>query len=249
MATNLSARRQALAEIARARAAGDASGRRVRQLAGALALLILLGLIVLAVLWTTGAFGTPESVRAVRALVDEEVAALERVARNEAPFPVSADGGPQGRLAEAMRQVPEAYRGQARREMGRLAEAREAAEVDSFFGLPAEQRMAELDHRIRAEEERRQAWAAERARREQARAAQGTAGKGSGPPAAAGTPAAASGAAPAVARVGPPRGGTEESRNLRFKARIDRSTAESRARRGEYRRLKEQRRIELGLAR
>ena len=42
--------------------------------------------------------------------------------------------------------------------------------------------------------------------------------------------------------------GTEESRNARSKSRLDKSTAASRARGTEYRRLKDQRRIELGLS-
>lgn len=79
--------------------------------------------------------------------------------------------------------------------------------------------MDELDRRLRAEDERRKAWQARRdAQRD---------GGGGGPGAGI---------------------RTEEGRNLRAKARIDQSTAESRARRAEYRRLRDQRRVELGLA-
>lgn len=235
MAATVSASRQALADIARDRRDREATARRLRAAAIGLGIACLL---TLAILWLTGFFSTPREVLAVRALVDERVAELDRVARNEAPL---TDGSDSFRaMFEAVRQVPEAYREQAREEIGRLFEARETAEVDSFFAVPPEGRMAELDRRIRMEEERRREWEAERSRRAAERDGAGDARRND--PDRQGGPAA--GAVSSGRRRGD---GTEESRNLRAKARIDRSSAESRARRTEYRRLKDQRRIQLGL--
>lgn len=230
MAATVSARRRALADLARAHRDRDSRARILRSAAVGLAIVSLLSVLIL---WLAGFFSTPREVLAVRALVDERLVELQRVARNEAPL--SYDGESFRAMFETMRQVPEAYRDQARREIGRLFEAREAAEVDSFFGMPPERRMDELDRRLRAEDERRKAWQARRdAQRD---------GGGGGPPSAAG-PSGGGG------RPGGPGAGmrTEEGRNLRAKARIDQSTAESRARRAEYRRLRDQRRVELGLA-
>ena len=239
MAATVSSRRQALADLARSRRAEGSTGRLIRRTAVGVILAALIGWIVL---WLLGFFSTPKEVLAVRALVDGQVAELERVARNEAPL--SYEGGSFGAMFETMRQVPEAYRDQARAEMGRLFAARERAEIDSFFAMPPAQRQAELDRRIQAEDARRRAWQAERASREASRegGSRGgdsqAAGTRGGPPPAAGPPSSG----------GRRRGdGTEDSRNMRRKSRLDRSTAESRARRTEYRRLKDQRRIELGI--
>ncbi len=238
MAATISARRQALADLARARKAEGSAGGLRRLAIGT----VILGIVALAIMWLLGFFSTPREVLAVRALVDEQITELGRVARNEAPF--GSGGESFGAMFAAVRDVPEAYRDQARAEIGRLFEARENAEVDSFFGLPPERRAAELDRRIKAEEERRKAWAAERAAREAARGPRGDSER-RGP--AAGATAGGSGQPTPAAGGGRRRGdGTEESRNLRSKSRIDRTSAESRARKTEYRRLKDQRRIELG---
>jgi hypothetical protein len=130
--------------------------------------------------------------------------------------------------------VPEAYREQARAEIGRLFEARETAEVESYFALPPDRRAAELERRIKAEEERRQAREAERSQR--------TAESGGRP---GGPPGARGGGPPPGGRR---RDGSEEGRNARSKQYLDKTSAESRARRTEYRRAKDQRRIQLGLA-
>lgn len=233
MAATVSARRQALADLARAREDRDSTGRRVRTAAIGLAIVSLL---TVAILWLAGFFTTPREVLAMRALVDERVAELGRVARNEVPLSYETESF--GAMFETMRGVPEAYRQQAREEIGRLFEAREKAEVDSFFGMPPERRQAELDRRIRAEEERQKTWQARRGD-------QGaTAGNGRPPPGGPSGPSNGGGRS-----TGPGRGNaSEEGRNMRAKARLDRSSAESRARRTEYRRLKDQRRIELGLS-
>jgi hypothetical protein len=164
MAATISARRQALADMARSRRAEGSTGRWVRRIAAGV---IVLAVISWAILWLLGFFSTPKEVLAVRALVDGQVAELERVARNEVPL--SYEGGSFGAMFETMRQVPEAYRDQARAEMGRLFAARERAEIDSFFAMPPAQRQAELDRRIQAEDARRRAWQAERASREASR--------------------------------------------------------------------------------
>jgi hypothetical protein len=149
------------------------------------------------------------------------------------------------------RELPREYREQAGRQIGRLFEARERADMASYFALPADKRQAELDRRIKAEEDRRKARQAERAKREQATAngqvaATGADRGGSGAP---GGPPGGAGGAPAG--VGPPGGrrggGTEDSRNDRMKQQIDRTTPEQRAQRAEYRRALEERRQQLGL--
>jgi len=213
-----------------------------RWLGRAAVVVALLALLASLALWVTGFFRVPPELAAVRAAIDEEVGRLRLVARNEAPL--SFDGGSFEAVFDTVRQVPRAHRLAAQREMGRLFEARETAEVDSFFGLPPDRRTAEIDRRIKAEEERRQAWAAARARRDAERAAGPRREQAGIGPTDTGT-----GGAPS-SRGGPSRrsDGTEESRNARAKQRIDKSTAESRARRLEYRRLIEQRRIQLGLA-
>jgi len=254
MAASVSTKRAALADIARSRSGGTSGRQLVRNVAIGIVVLGLLGLFLM---WLLGFFSAPPEVRAVQAVVDEQIRVLERVARNEAPFEEAG----LGTVFESMRQVPREYRDQAGQEIGRLFEAREKAEVNSYFSLPPEQRRAEMDRRLKAEDDRRRTWEAERAQRA-ARAddrgrQRGDTGRdesgprfGGGPPGGfAGGPGGANGGGRGPG--GPPAGGwgarTEESRNLRSKQRIDSSSAESRARSLEYRRLKEQRRVELGL--
>lgn len=244
MAASVSAKRAALAGLAESRRGGPSSGQVVRTVAIGI---VVLGLLALVMMWLFGFFSAPPEVRAVQALVDEQIQQLQRVARNEAPF----EEGSFGPMFETMRQVPREYREQAGREMGRLFEAREKAEVDSYFSMPSEQRMAEMDRRLKGEAQRWQAWEAQRARRP----AQGE-GRGRPPGGLAGGPGGSGGPVNAGGpggRGGTPGGGrpggqrTEESRNMRSKSRIDSSSAEARARGLEYRRVKEQRRVELGL--
>jgi hypothetical protein len=229
MATTISDRRQALAELARARRADGSAGRTLRVSAVAVA---VLGLMALCGLWLSGRWSTPPELLAVRASVDGQIAQVMEAARSGGAAAV--DNGSFGNVFEMIRQVPEAYREQARGEIGRLFEAREAAEVESYFALPPDRRAAELDRRIKAEEERRRAREAERSQRTAE-----AGGRPGGPPGARGG--------------GPPPGGrrrdsSEEGRNARSKQYLDKTSAESRARRTEYRRAKDQRRIQLGLA-
>jgi hypothetical protein len=252
MAASVSAKRAALADLARSKGGGPSGGQIVRAVAIGI---VALGLLSLIVMWLLGFFSAPPEVRAVQALVDQQIQQLERVSRNEAPF----EEGSFGPMFETMRQVPREYREQAGREIGRLFEAREKAEVNSYFAMPVEQRMAEMDRRLKAEDQRRQNWESERASRQPPGGVRGGsqggfAGGAGGPPGRGGVGGAPSGGVSSQGG-GAPRGGpggtggprTEESRNMRSKQRIDGSSAESRARSLEYRRLKEQRRVELGL--
>lgn len=224
-------KRRALAELAADRNREGRAGRIAKR---SLAALLLLLLIALPVLWARGFFSTPPAVAEVRQLVEQQVAEYDRVARGEVSF---ASAPSVGDVFGRMRDVPEPYREQAQREMGRLWEARERAETGSYFNLSAKERQAELDRRIKAEEERRQRWQAERGQRGQDQAGgdrrpggQNVAGRGDGQ------------------RGGGPRGGmSDEARMAWGKRRLDSTTPEERARRAEYRRAMEARRTQLGL--
>jgi hypothetical protein len=223
-------KRRALAEMARDRSRGEGERRWVVWALAALAAAAL----VLGILWLMGFFSAPAAVRELRDLVDRQVEELGRAGRNEIAFAAAESG--MGSVMERMRDVPRDYREQTRADIGRLFEARESAEIDSYFALPPDDRKAEMDRRIRADEERRKARDAERAQR--AATAGDQANRG---PAAGGPPQSA--AAGGRSR----RDGSEEGRNARMKAGIDRTTPEQRARRTEYRRVMEERRTQLGL--
>jgi hypothetical protein len=242
MATMTDKRRQAAA-MAAERNRHAAGGRFVKRLA--MVVLVLL-LIAVPTLWAFGFFSSPSAVAEIKHLVDQEVAEYERVARGEMPFASVPNFAP---MMEMMRDVPREYRDQVGQQMGRLWEARERAELASYFQLPPAQRQAELDRRIKADEERRKAWQAERDKRDQARAAEGrqaaTSARG-GDRGGRGPGGAGQGGGPGSG--GPPGGSrTEDSRNARSKSRLDRTTPERRAQQAEYRRAMDARRKELGL--
>lgn len=249
MSTASASRRQAVEQLLRDRNAsrGGAGRRRL------FALLVLAALVALVILWLMGFFvGTPPEVLAVRSAVDEQVARLAAVGRNEAPL--SYDSGGFGAVMERARDVPREHRDAVRQEMGRLFEARERAELDSYFATPPERRAAELDRRIRAEEDRRKAWETERARRQAERSRDATTG---GAGSSAGATGSGGGGQRGVGQAGGGGGGggpasgrrdgTEESRNARSKSRIDATTPERRAMQTEYRRQMDERRRQLGL--
>ena len=196
------------------------------------------------VLWLAGFFSMPKEVLEIRALVDAEVARLDKVVRNEAPF--SQGRSEFGEVFDLMRGMPEGVREQARNEISRLFRARERAELASYFALPPNERQAELDRRIKAEQERRKA-------REQERASR-AAGANVGPP---------QGRQPGQGRPqsGPNAGGnsgggpagqrgsrTDEQVLARRKERLDQSSPEERARSAEYRRAMAVRRAQLGIS-
>lgn len=240
-------KRRAAAALAAERHREGAGGRLLKRTALAL---LALALIAAPVLWAFGFFSTPKAVAEVKQFVDQQVAEYERVARGEVPY---GSAPSTGAFFEKLRDVPREYRDQLGQQMGRLWEARERAEMASYFALPADKRQAELDRRIKADEDRRKAWQAEREKRDQQRAAgsqQANTGGGRGGPG--GPGGAAGGPGGGGAGGGPPGGGrrgggTEESRNERSKRRIDSSTPEQRAQQAEYRRAIEERRKQLGL--
>jgi len=245
-------RQETVRQLLRDRSASRHGDRRGRFIA----LTVLAAAGMIGVLWLSGLFaGTPAEVRAVRSVVDEQIAHLAAVGRNEAPL--AYDASSFGTLMDRVRDVPREHRDAVRQEMGRLFEARERAELDSYFATPPDRRLAELDRRIKAEEERRKVREAEWARRqaERTRAAEtpgaGAANAGQDRPArdggragGGGPPDRGAGGRPAGAGR---RDGTEESRNARSKTRLDATTPERRAMQAEYRRQMDERRRQLGL--
>ena len=240
-------KRRAVAALAADRNKQGAGGRFLKRTAVVALLLLLFGM---PTLWAFGFFSSPKAVAEIKQLVDQQVAEYDRVARGEIPF----GSGPSARaMFDKMRDMPREYREQVGPQMGRLWEARERAEMASYFALPPEKRQAELDRRIKAEEDRRKAWQAERDKRNQERAASGQqANNGNGPggrggPGGGGPGGGGPGGGGGPPGGGRPSGGTEEGRNDRSKRRIDQSSPEQRAQQAEYRRAMEERRTQLGL--
>jgi uncharacterized membrane protein YgcG len=237
-------RRQAVAALAAERHGQGRSGRFWKR---ALVALLALACLSLLVMWLMGFFSTPPAVAEVAQIVDQQIVEYDRAARGEVPF---NSGAAFGTVMQKMRDVPQEYREQ---QMGRLWEARERAEMGSYFALPPDKRQAELDRRIKVDEDRRKAWQADRERRDQQRGDARTSSTGGdrGGPGGGGGGAGGGGGGPGGAGGRPPGGrrgsGTEESRNERSKRRIDRSTPEQRAQQSEYRRALEERRTKLGV--
>lgn len=222
---NQAERRKAVAALAAERRQRSAGSRLVRRAAVCLLLLLC----VMTLFWGLGFFSTPQAVAEVENLVEQQVAEYARVARGEVPFESGQSFGP---VREKIRDVPREYREQVGEQMGRLWEARERAEMASYFHLPPAQRQAELDRRIRAEEARRQAREAERAERGRAQSTNGRQASTGGQ--------SGSGGSPGGTR-------TEAGRNERLKRRIDQTTPEERSMRAEYRRAMDARRRQLGV--
>jgi hypothetical protein len=226
--------------------AGGSGGRAGRiVLAGIAFLLAVIGWGAYAGWFTP----TPKELRQVRAMVDQKVVEYARMGRGEVPYdPTADDIRP---MFESMRDMPESVRAQVGPEIGRFFNAREGAEVNSFFNLPPEQRKAELDRRIKAEEARRKAWEAERAARGDGGGGPGGRGGPRGGPPGGPPGGQAGGGAPGggAGRGGPGgRRGSEADRNAWVKRRIDSTSPEERAKRTEYRRLRDERRQQLGLS-
>jgi hypothetical protein len=202
------------------------------------------------VLWLGGFLSTPKEVLKIRALVDAEIAKLDKVARNEAPY--SNDWSSMGEVFGRMRDIPDGARDQVRAEVGRLFRARERAELASYFALPPAKRQAELDRRIKAEQERAKARERERASRAASRETGG--GQGQGRPQADGRPqggpngGGAAGGPPGGGPPGQPGSRTDEQILARRKERLDQSSPEERARSAEYRRAMTVRREQLGIS-
>ncbi len=247
--------RRALASSERSSKSGSGKGIGAWLKRGAIAAAVLL-LMTLISGWALGWYSTPPQVLEVRAAINEQIAELDKVSRGQAPY----SGGPDmGRVRDSMRNLPEAMRDQVRRDFGRLMEAGETAQVNSFFLVPPAQRQAELDRRIKAEDDARKKRAADRAKGGNRGSPRGTAG---GPPGG-GRPAdnqvagnrgpgggGTGGRGPGGGGPGgggSPRGGfSEDDRNNRRKSMLDNSDPEQRGRRAEYRRQMDERRQQSG---
>ena len=116
----------------------------------------VLALLALAWGWAAGWFSTPPQVAEVRAVIDQQIADLDKVSKGQVPY----GGGPDMRkVFGSMRDLPEDMRDRVRGDIGRLMEASERAQVNSYFLLPPAQRQAELDRRIKSEQDRRKQFA------------------------------------------------------------------------------------------
>ena len=252
-------KRLLLAKLADARDLSNGGPRR-RAIQRTAAVLVVMAALVLLMLWLSGFFSTPKEVLEIRAMVDEQIGQLQKVARNEAPFTYDTPNFRQN--WDRMREMPQEVRDQVRSEMERLSHAREKAERQSYFAIPPQDRQKELDRRIKAEETRRQAWRQQRGNPNGgngARSQDGTGGQagttrggqGRVNAGAGGTQANTAGPrgdGPGGSGSGGSRGGTEDARNARSKQRIDTTSPEERAQRTEYRRAMDARRAQLGLS-
>lgn len=214
-----------------------------------IAALAILALLTLGWGWAAGWFSTPPQVAEVRAVIHQQIADLDKVAKGLAPY----EGGPDMRkVFGSMRDLPEGMRDRVRGDIGRLMEATERAQVDSYFLLPPAQRQAELDRRLKADQDRRKQFTGGRGGRGQggappgpSNAQQGGGGQGNGGRVGAGG-GGPGGRGGQGGGGGGPRGGSEEDRNNRRKAALDNTDPEQRSRRAEYRRQIEERRQQQG---
>ena len=239
--------RRALAANERSSGAGTAVGDWLKRSAIAAVAIFLLTLLSG---WALGWYSTPAQVLDVRAAINDQIAELDKVSKGQAPY----TGGPDmGKVRDSMRNLPEGMRDRVRRDFGRLMEAGETAQVNSFFLVPPAQRQAELDRRIKAEDDARKKRAADRSKGGNRGSPRGTAGgpgdnqvagnrgTGGGGQGGGGTGGRGPGGG------GPPRGGfSEEDRNNRRKSMLDNSDPEQRGRRAEYRRQMDERRQQTG---
>ena len=271
--TSLEKRRLVSRLVADQDAAAGGPQRRVLQ--RTVATLVIVALLAFLLLWLMGFFSSPREVLEIRAMVDEQIVQLQKVARNEAPLTYDNAGFRQN--FERMREMSPEVRDQVRDEMSRLFRARERAEMRSYFMTPPQDRQNELDRRIKAEAAQRQAWQQQRAPRNSGTGgnqgprqrpgggpggagnagpggsgAQGNAagrGQGQGPGGGGrGGASQASAAGPGGGRPSAGRGGSEEERNARSKQRLDARSPEDRAQSAEYRRAMDARRQQLGLS-
>jgi hypothetical protein len=215
----------------------------------------LLGFLTLITGWALGWFSTPAQVLEVRAAINEQIAELDKVSKGQAPY----GGGPNmGKVSASMRNLPEEMRRQVRSDFGRLMEAGENAQVNSFFLMSPAQREAELDRRIKAEQEGRKAFLEAQKKRAAERSKGGgrggnAGGQGEGRPGTGQTAATNQGGGGGGGgrgqggRGGSVRGGSsEEDRNNRRKSFLDNTDPGQRSRRTEYRRQLDERRKQLG---
>jgi len=208
---------------------------------------VIVAIVAGLILWFLGFFSTPKEVLEIRAMVDEQIGQLQKVARNEAPLTYDTANFRQN--WDRMRDMPPEVRDQVRNEMERLFRAREKAERRSYFAMPPQERQKELDRRIQAEQSRRQA-RQQRGNQNGGNSPNGGPGQAgtTGPRGGGGGAPAGGGGGPAAGRPGGGRGGSEDARNARSKQRIDSTSPEDRAQSAEYRRAMDARRQQLGLS-
>lgn len=139
-----------------------------------------------------------------------------------------------GQMREEYSNLSEESREQLRDEWRDRWEAREQQRLNEFFALSPPERIAKIDEQIREEEQRRQQRAERRARGGQQSGARGPGGPGGG--------------------GGPGRGDragranrSNSDRLERRKRYLDRTAPQTRAQRSEYRRMRAERRKQLGL--
>jgi hypothetical protein len=248
--------RRALAASERGSKAGAGGGIGAWLKRGAIAAGVLLCMTLLTG-WALGWYSTPPQVLEVRTAINEQIAELDKMSKGQTPY----SGGPDmGRVRDSMRNLPEGMRDQVRRDFGRLMEAGETAQVNSFFLVAPAQRQAELDRRIKAEDDARKKRAEDRAKGGNRGSPRGTAGgppgggrpggsqvAGNGGPGGGGSGGRGPGGGGPGGGGGPSRGGfSEDDRNNRRKSMLDNSDPEQRGRRAEYRRQLEERRQQLG---
>ena len=247
--------RRALAESERGSKSRSGKGIGAWLKRGAIAAGVLL-FVTLLTGWALGWYSTPPQVLEVRAAINEQIAELDKMSKGQTPY----RGGPDmGRVRDSMRNLPEGMRDQVRRDFGRLMEAGETAQANSFFLVPPAQRQAELDRRIKAEDDARKKRAEDRAKGGNRGSPRGTAGAPPGGGRAgdnqvAGNRSASGGGTGGRGPGGGGPGGggssrggfSEDDRNNRRKSMLDNSDPEQRGRRAEYRRQLEERRQQLG---
>ena len=153
--------RQMVADLVRDRAAAS-RGRRLLRWILWLGAVAALGFLLFG--WFQGWFTTHPKVAAGRQAIGQQIAALEKAGAGQASlalFDKKYDA-----LQKKVRSLPKDLRQQLEGDLHRLSEARDRAEVNSYFSLPPAQRQAEIDRRIQADIQAKQAKAATRAAKE-----------------------------------------------------------------------------------
>ena len=150
-----------VADLVRDRAAAT-RGRRLLRWIIWLGAVAALGFLLFG--WFQGWFTTHPKVAAGRQAIGQQIAALEKAGAGQASlalFDKKYDA-----LQKKVRALPKDLRQQLDGDLHRLSEARDRAEVNSYFSLPPTQRQAEIDRRIQAEVKATQAKTAARAAKE-----------------------------------------------------------------------------------
>ncbi|MEX0677863.1 MAG: hypothetical protein WD063_12350 [Pirellulales bacterium] len=137
-----------------------------------------------------------------------------------------------GKMREEYRNLPEEAREQLSAQRRQRWEAREQKSLNDFFALTPAEQIAKMDEQLKEEEERRQRWAQRRAQGGDRQGRDPTRGRGDG-------------------GGGGDRGwgsgrGSRDSLERR-KGYLDNTTPQARAQRSEFRRMREERRRQLGL--